>query len=146
MQVLLPKAGHTAKAVLERLDWESLRNVPPSADLDLSMPRFTMTFGGNLGTALKKMGMEIAFKYPGADFTPMGSKLFYIGDVIHKTRLEVDEEGTIAAAATAVVMMVGSAMPMKREKKTLVFDRPFVVLLYEDTTGALLFAGLVQEP
>ena len=146
MQVLLPKPGRTAKAVLEKLDWDALRKLPASADLDLSLPRFTMTFDEKLGKTLKKMGMEIAFKYPGADFTPMGSKLFYIGEVLHKTRLEVDEEGTVAAAATAVIMMPGAGAPVKREKKTLVFDRPFVVLMYENTTGSLLFAGLVQEP
>ncbi len=145
MQVLLPKAGHTSASVLRTLDWQALRKQPTTADLDLSLPRFTLDFSDTLARPLKKMGMEIAFKNPPADFTPMGSKDFFIGDVIHKTRLEVDEEGTIAAAATAV-MMVGAAAPMKREKKTLVFDKPFVVLLYETTTGALLFAGLVQEP
>jgi serine protease inhibitor len=146
MQVLLPKAGRSAKDVLEKLGWEWLHNVPASADLDLSLPRFTMNFSEMLSAALKQMGMQIAFQYPGANFTPMGSKLFYIGEVIHKARLEVDEEGTIAAATTSIAMRVGSAMPVKREKKTLVFDRPFVLLIYENTTGALLFAGLVQEP
>jgi serpin B len=146
MQVLLPKEGHTAREVLQKLDWELFFVKPATADLDLSLPRFTMDFGASLTAPLKQMGMEVAFKHPDAEFLPMGSKLFYIGDVIHKTRLEVDEEGTIAAAATSVVVMVGSAMPLRREKKTLVFNRPFVVLLYENTTGTLLFTGLMQEP
>ena len=146
MQVLLPKPGRNAGQVLATLDWDWLRNMRASAGLDLSLPRFTMAFEGMLSGTLKKMGMDIAFKYPGADFTPMGSKLFYIGEVIHKTRLELDEEGTVAAAATSVIMNLGSAMPVKREKKTLVFDRPFLALLYENATGALLFAGIVREP
>jgi len=146
MQVLLPKSGHTAREVLDNLDWDRLRGTVATADLDISLPRFNMDFGQSLRPALRQMGMGIAFQYPGAEFLPMGSRLFYIGDVIHKSRLEVDEVGTVAAAATAVTMMVGSAMPQKRETKTLVFDRPFVVLLSEVRTGALLFAGLVQEP
>ena len=145
MQALLPKAGRSAKDVLQKLSWEWLHNVPASADLDLSLPRFTMTFSEMLSPALRQMGMQIAFQ-PGANFTPMGSPQFQIGEVIHKARIEVDEEGTIAAAATAVAMRVTSAMPVKREKKTLIFDRPFVLLIYENTTGALLFAGLVREP
>jgi serpin B len=65
--------------------------------------------------------------------------------VLHKTRLEVDEEGTVAAAATAVVMET-SALARRVEKKTLVFDRPFALLLCDTSTGAILFAGVVYEP
>jgi serpin B len=66
--------------------------------------------------------------------------------VIHKTRLEVDEKGTVAAAATAVIMRAGSAMPQQREKKTLIFDRPFVALIGDSQTGAILFAGVIEDP
>jgi len=92
------------------------------------------------------MGMDVAFHYPQADFVPMGSKEFYISDVIHKTRLEVDEKGTVAAAATAVMMMAGSAMPQQRPVKTLVFDRPFALLIGESQSGAVLFAGAIEDP
>ena len=75
----------------------------------------------------------------------MGSRRFFISDVIHKTRLEVDEKGTVAAAATAVTV-TASAMMRPRPAKTLVFDRPFVVLIGDSQTGALLFAGAIEEP
>jgi serpin B len=91
------------------------------------------------------MGMDVAFHYPGADFSRMGSGRFFISDVIHKTRLEVDEKGTVAAAATAVTMKA-AAMMRPRPSETLVFDRPFVVLIGDSQSGALLFAGVIEEP
>jgi serpin B len=146
MQVLLPKACHTADEVLRTLDWQGLRSQKATADVDLSMPRFTLDFSGSLRRPLQRMGMDIAFKSPPADFTEMGSKDFFIGEVIHKTRLEVDEEGTIAAAATGLGMTMAACSPVELEMKILVFDKPFVVLMAEARTGTLLFAGLVEEP
>lgn len=124
--------------------------VPPGAadsvELDLSMPRFTIDFSSQLKESLTQMGMAIAFEYPGADFSPLGSPHFFIGEVIHKTRLEVDEEGTVAAAATGVMMSLSSVRPQPRKTKTLVFDHPFAVLLIDTATSATLFAGVVYEP
>jgi len=91
------------------------------------------------------MGMALAFRYPGADFRPMGSGEFVISDVIHKTRLEVDEKGTVAAAATAVTV-TAAAMMQRREAKSLVFDRPFAVLIGDSQSGAVLFAGAIENP
>jgi serine protease inhibitor len=143
---LLPQPGKTPKDVLASFDPENLTSGPTEFDLNLKLPRFTLDFSASLVEDLKKMGMDVAFHYPQADFLPMGSKEFYISDVIHKTRLEVDEKGTVAAAATAVMMTAGAAMPIERPVKTLIFDRPFALLIGESQTGALLFAGVIQEP
>ena len=143
---LLPQPGKTPKDVLASFDPENLTSGPTEFDLNLKLPRFTLDFSASLVEDLKKMGMDVAFHYPQADFQPMGSKEFYISDVIHKTRLEVDEKGTVAAAATAVPMTAGAARTMRRPEKTLVFDRPFALLIGESQTGALLFAGVIQEP
>jgi serine protease inhibitor len=143
---LLPQPGKTPKDVLASLDLEHLTTGPSEFDLNLKLPRFTLDFSASLVEDLKKMGMDVAFHYPQADFSPMGSKEFYISDVIHKTRLEVDEKGTVAAAATAVMMRAGAAMPMQRPVKTLVFDRPFAVLIGESQSGAVLFAGAIEDP
>jgi serine protease inhibitor len=123
------------------------RNPNEEIVLDLALPRFKMDFESSLNQSLERMGMGIALHYPGADFVPMGSELFYIADVLHKTRLEVDEEGTVAAAATAVQMECASAM-VRREPvvKTLVFDRPFAVLLRDYRSSVVLFAGVMYEP
>jgi serine protease inhibitor len=143
---LLPNAGKTPKDVLASLDTEHLIDGPAEYDLDLKLPRFSLDFSAGLAEYLEKMGMDVAFHYPQADFTPMGSKELFISDVIHKTRLEVDEKGTVAAAATAVIMTAGSAMPQPRPVKTLVFDRPFVALIGDSQTGAVLFAGAIEDP
>jgi serine protease inhibitor len=143
---LLPQPGHTPADVLASLDPAHLNGGPADYDLDLKLPRFTLDFSASMVEYLKKMGMEVAFNYPGADFTPMGSKDFFISDVLHKTRLEIDEKGTVAAAASAVVMVAGTAMRQQREKKILVFDRPFVALIADAGTGALLFAGVIEDP
>lgn len=143
---LLPQPGKTPKDALASVDPEHLAGDPSEFDLDLKLPRFSLDFSSSLVEYLKKMGMDVAFHYPQANFAPMGSKEFYISDVLHKTRLEVDEKGTVAAAASAVVMMAGSAMRQQRPVKTLVFDRPFAVLIGDSQTGAILFAGAIEDP
>jgi serpin B len=142
---LLPRAGSTPNDVLASLDVAHLADGPSAFDVDLKLPRFSLDFSASLAECLRKMGMDVAFHHPPADFSPMGSKEFFISDVIHKTRLEVDEKGTVAAAATGMVMRA-TAMMRPREVKTLVFDRPFVALIGDSETGALLFAGAIEQP
>lgn len=145
LYALLPHAGNTPMDVLASLRSEDLTVGQSDFDLDLKLPRFNLDFSASLADYLKEMGMDVAFHYPEADFSPMGSRQFFISDVIHKTRLEVDEKGTVAAAATAVTV-TATAMMRPRPAKTLVFDRPFVVLIGDSQTGALLFAGVIEEP
>jgi serine protease inhibitor len=143
---ILPAPGKNPEDVLTKLAVKDLLS-PSSLDLpseiDLSLPRFTLDLSYQLKDRLEQMGMGRAF-HPGAEFGPMGSSRFFIGDVLHKTCVEVNEEGTVAAAATATGMMTTAMRP--RETKTLVFDRPFVVLLYDAGTGAIVFFGLVYDP
>jgi serine protease inhibitor len=146
LYMLLPTKGVSPEGILNEETVPDLFVQDESFALDLTMPRFTLDFTNRLKSSLTQMGMGIAFQYPGADFTPLGSPLFFIGEVIHKTRLEVDEEGTVAAAATSL-MALGAALPRRiPQKKTLVFDRPFAVLLRDRISGANLFAGVVYEP
>jgi serine protease inhibitor len=141
---ILPAPGKTPENILAKLSIKNLLAPASPADLNLSLPRFTLEFSYKLKDQLEQMGMGVAFR-PDAEFAPMGSRKFYIGDVLHKTRVEVDEEGTVAAAATAVQMKALSAM-RPRNPKTLVFDRPFAVVLCDAVTGAILFAGVVYDP
>jgi serpin B len=145
LYALLPREGKTPGEVLGSMDLEHLTAGPAEFDLDLKIPRFSLDFSASLAEYLEKLGMGVAFHYPGADFKPMGSGEFVISDVIHKTRLEVDEKGTVAAAATAVTM-TAAAMRQPRQVKTLVFDRPFAVLIGDSQSGALLFAGAIENP
>ncbi len=144
MYAILPAPGKSPEEVLAKLSLENLRSSFSPDELDLRLPRFTLDFSAGLKDALTRMGMGLAF-HPEADFAPMGPSGLYIGDVLHKTRLEVDEEGTVAAAATSVGLL-NAAPPSKIHKRTLVFDRPFAMLLCDSQTGAVLFAGVVYDP
>jgi serpin B len=143
---ILPAGGKSPEEVLAKLSIADLLNKNEPIELDLALPRFRLDFDASLKEVLGRMGMGIAFVRGAADFSPLGSRLFFTGDVIHKTRLEVDEEGTVAAAATAVLARRAMVMSPKREKKTLVFDRPFGLLLCDRRTGAALFAGAMYDP
>ena len=93
------------------------------------------------------MGMPTAFS-GAADFSGMdGAQDLYISDVYHKAYIEVNEEGTEAAAATGVVMRWAAVAPGS-EEPVPVFraDHPFLFLIQDDDTGAILFAGQVTDP
>jgi serpin B len=109
----------------------------------LNFPKFEFETEISLATILAKMGMPSAFN-DGADFSGMtGTKDLFISDVFHKAFVSVDEEGTEAAAATAVVMSVTSAPenPLRLE-----VDRPFLFLIRDIQTNSILFMGRVVEP
>jgi len=142
LYMLLPATGTSPAQILTEESLQEMLLAEESCELDLSMPRFTIDFCSHLKKSLVRMGMGIAFQYPGADFSALGSPLFFLGEVIHKARLEVDEEGTVAAAATTVWYELDKVLP----QKTLIFDRPFAVLLRDTRTGAILFVGVVYEP
>ena len=112
--------------------------------LYLTMPKFEYQFSLELKDTLKAMGMTDAFNPVIADFSGMdGTRDLYIGDVLHKAFVSVDEAGTEAAAATAVIM-VGTGIPPTPTEFTL--DHPFIFLIRDIETGAILFVGRVLNP
>ncbi len=146
LYMLLPAKGTSPEHILREESVRELLVAKESPALELFMPRFTLDLSVQLKEPLTRMGMGIAFQYQGADFSSLGSPPLFIGEVIHKTRLEMDEEGTVAAAATAMLMPTSALRPQHVKTKTLVFDRPFAVLLRDLITGAIVFAGVVYEP
>jgi len=106
----------------------------------VQLPRFKLESTFQLGDTLAAMGMPLAFSR-NADFSGMdGSKELYIGAVVHKTFVEVNEEGTEAAAATAVVMRCYGMPPQ------FIANRPFLFLIRENSTGTILFIGRMADP
>jgi serpin B len=106
----------------------------------VQLPKFKLESSFGLGRTLAGMGMPLAFSAK-ADFSGMdGSRDLYIGEVIHKAFVEVNEQGTEAAAATAVVMRALS-MPSQ-----FIADHPFLFLIRENTTGTILFIGRITDP
>ena len=144
MVVLLPDGGLTG--LVPRLTYENIRrwlSALYSSDVEVSLPRFKFDARYYLNKDLAYMGMPDAFDEMKANFSGMtGNKGLYISRVIHQADVEVTEEGTEAAAATAVVMGTKS-LP-----HTVVFnaDHPFVFLILHKNTGAVLFVGSVLDP
>jgi serine protease inhibitor len=104
---------------------------------DMMLPRFKLEYEVSLNDTLEALGMGIAFG-SGADFSGMGPSLF-ISEVKHKTFVEVNEEGTEAAAVTAVV-------GVKSVPSVFRVDRPFFFAIYDTETETVLFMGVVTEP
>lgn len=122
---------------------EALANLAP-ADVTLRMPKFEFESPFNLSDALIEMGMPLAFDENRADFSGMTDQQdLYIGNVIHKAFVAVDEKGTEAAAATAVVMESATAM---MPENVLTIDRPFLFFIRDVETGQILFIGRVLNP
>ena len=114
-------------------------------DVQLTLPKFTFEDEFRLGETLREMGMTDAFSAPLADFSGMnGRRDIAIGEVVHKAFVAVDEEGTEAAAATAVIMVGTGIAPA--EPIRLVFDRPFLFAIRDRATGTVLFLGRVLDP
>ena len=147
MTLFLPHDTAGVNDLVSQLDatsWNGWIDALTPTDILVSLPRFTVEYAQSLRDALMGLGMEVAFIDDRADFTRMnrhGKELgLHIGDVLHKTYVEVNEEGTEAAAVTAVVMDIRSAVT-----PSLRFDRPFIFCIRERHSGTLLFAGKVNQ-
>jgi serpin B len=148
MVILLPDAGKTPGQILEQMTpaaWETLNNLLiPVAKVDVWMPRFKFTWESDLNDILSSLGMSVAFSKTEADFTKINSEgQLFITKVKHKTFIDVNEEGTEAAAATSVGIGITSAGPGGLEFHVI---RPFLFFITEEDTGAILFAGKVENP
>ncbi len=113
--------------------------------LSFAMPKFSAEWKGNLEDILPPLGLEDAFVPGAADFSNMGDNPegYFINQVIHATKIEVNEKGTEAAAATVVEAPAGSAPPPP-EGITLVLDRPFLYGIVDLYTGVPLFLGTYE--
>lgn len=144
--LVLPGEGLTPEEVLTRECLSELYLDTSSIEVLFQVPRFTIDFESALTDSLTQMGMGIAFG-SGADFSAIGSRRIFISDVVQKAHLEVDEQGTIASAATEAVACYGSHFdPDPPEQKIVTFDRPFGVFLRDQQSGLMLFEGVIYEP
>jgi serpin B len=149
MVILLPRPGRfesfDTTLSADRVK-KILKGLPPFATtrVALTMPKFEYESPFTLNKTLAALGMYDAFT-GAADFSGMDGKHFlYITDVLHKALVRVNEEGTQAAAATAIAMAGGAAAPSRIVEFTV--DRPFIFLIRDRATGAVLFVGRVLNP
>jgi len=142
MDIILPDAGEF-EAIEAAMDAAWLENVLASLEgqqVTLSMPRFEFESEVGLTEVLQAMGMPTAFG-GGADFSGMdGTRSLFISSVLHKAFIEVNEEGSEAAASTAVIMRKSNLAYRFRA------DHPFLFLIRDNKTGSILFLGRVVDP
>jgi serpin B len=145
MVILLPEAGNF-EAFEEGLQAQQVSNIISGlqpTEVALTMPKFEFDSEFSLKDILAGMGMPVAFTED-ADFSGMtGNPELFISDVVHKAFVAVDEAGTEAAAATAVIMKLTAVPPPPME---VTLDRPFIFLIRDIDTGAILFVGRVLNP
>ena len=154
MFVFLPVEGLGLDGFVEMLgseSWDGWMNAFAMKEGDIEVPRFKMEYEKQLNDTLKALGIEVAFDGQRADFTGMippeeTSENIFISDVLQKTFVEVNEEGTEAAAVTKVEM-AETAMPIEEpERFQMRVDRPFFFVIRNNSTGTLLFMGLIVDP
>ncbi len=153
MTVFLPDSLSNVNNLIDRLDeqnWSIWQENFHKTKVELGLPHFKFEYKITLNEILKSMGMAVAFDGQKADFKKMlepGSvpgQNIYIDQVLHKTFLQVDEEGTEAAAVTSVTMGLTSAMPMPNP--VMIIDRPFLFAIIEKNSGSIVFIGKVTDP
>ena len=149
MVVLLPKAVDGLAALEKQLipqklkEWSTKLDAQPIEKIDLYMPKFKLETDYDLVPPFKKMGLEDAFG-TAADFSGMGWKKgsLWISQIKHKAFVEVNEEGTEAAAATAVEMETKSL----RSDPVFRVDHPFLFFIRDNQSGTILFIGRLADP
>lgn len=149
MVLMLPNEGHTPASVLGHLivsGWQSVVGAMRTTEVEVQLPRFSIqrTMERELMSVLQQMGMRDAFSVRDSDFSRMtDANDLYVQSILQRALIEVDEEGTEAAAATAMMFALRSVSlgPVQ-----VVFDRPFVYAIVDDVTGLISFVGVVDRP
>jgi serpin B len=144
--IFLPKENSNLKAFSQSLNvenWEKWMTQFNKQKGFIRLPRFKTEYDISLNNSLKALGMEEAFSNK-ANFSGMGQN-FAISQVKHKTFLEVNEEGTEAAATTSVGIVATSLRP-EPEPFRMIVDRPFFCAIRDNQTGSILFMGSIVEP
>ena len=148
MYIFLPRRESDLDAFLEHLNaerWEQWMSEFYQEEVFLVLPKFKLEYEKQLNDPLKALGMDVAFSPGRADFGRMAplemlDGNLYIGEVLQKAVVEVNEEGTEAAAATKVEVKVESAPP------TFIANRPFFFAIRDNQTKTVLFMGVLMEP
>ena len=128
---------------------DNLRNPSDRLEINLSLPKYTYDYSyDDFGKDLINLGIKEAFDKDNAKFKNISDKQLYVSDAIHKSHIELSENGTKAAAVTAFMMAEATAYrePIQKEIINIKFDKPFVYLIKDKATDNIWFFGTVYEP
>jgi len=147
MDLFLPNDGKDVSDIITNLNTENWNNwmnaLNEPSETTIVLPPFKFEYKKVLNDALSAMGMEIAFNQDEADFSKINAdNQLFISEVKHKTYIELNEEGTEAAAVTSVAVSLTSI----GASGEVIFDKPFMFAIREISTGAILFLGVVESP
>jgi serpin B len=148
--IFLPKDRSGLPALEQSLTAPNLQQwlhqLGPVPKVIVTLPKFKSTQQFELSATLRAMGMPAAFA-AGADFSGMtGRRDFAISEVIHKAYIDVNEEGTEAAAATSVTMRTMAMRPVEQAPPVFRADHPFVFLIRDNRSDSILFMGRMANP
>lgn len=149
LAVFLPRQGKTLSAFesnFNEKNWTQWSHQFRKSEGHIGLPRFKIEDKLELKKPLSAMGLSVAFDADAAEFPNIGNENMFITKVIHKTFMEVNEEGTEAAAATAVEMATTSAPMNPTPPFHMIVNKPFFIVLYDRTTNKILFAGRINQP
>ena len=144
--IILPAKGIDIRKWVEDLDaerWQQMLNGTSYPEVEMALPKFALKYSRRLNNDLSALGMSDAFGEK-ANFSRLSKRETYV-DLIHQhTFMQVDEEGTEAAAVTIGLMVDKAAIDMP--EKRFIADRPFVLLVREKDYGTILFAAIIGHP
>jgi len=152
MYVFLPAGGSSLELFHEKLSsgsWDEWMRSFASRKGSIVLPHFKLEYEASLKQSLAALGMAVAFDPERANFTGMyeaAGRNVYIGDVMHKTFVDVNEEGTEAAAVTSVEMRLTTTAMEPERPFEMIVDRPFFFAIRDEKTGLVLFMGSIVNP
>ena len=137
--------SHAQELVTEKLDFEDI--LEEKVLTDLYMPKFKIESSYELQNTLQNLGLSLIFDASNADLTGMNvdpnAKSLHVDKIVQKAFIEVNEEGTEAAAATGILMKTTS---IRVPKKEIILNRPFLFYIKDSKTGLNLFSGRLMYP
>lgn len=143
MTVFLPNEDKSIFDMMKVLDAEKLAQVNRDMDycmVNLKLPKFTTETSLGLNDIISKLGAPMMFNPSQADFSQFAKGNFFVSKMLQKAKIEVSEQGTKAAAVTAAIMLT-SAAPMEYRHVDFIANRPFVYMITDRQSGAILFMG-----
>lgn len=141
MYVLHPEDIDEMTEEMGHEEFQKVRESLEEQTIDLKLPKFEAEYEADLESKTRALGLETPYEESEADFTDMLEGGAWVEEAIHKANIEVDEEGTEAAAATAVMMELSAP-----SHPQMIVDSPFMFIIFDEETESIMFQGVIEDP